>query len=84
MFAQILILMSILKFTIPSDSKIMEDIKNNQNAIKFIGNGSICQNIKETTYIRLIQFNNEDSVKKVIYKKNGVCWGLKSVEVVNF
>jgi len=78
--------MSILKFSIPSDDKIIEDFKttNNKSTIRFIGTGSVCQNIKETTYERLVQLNNEHTVKKVIYKKKGISWGFETVEVVNF
>ncbi|WP_144439124.1 hypothetical protein [Lutibacter profundi] len=75
--------MSILKFSIPSDSEILKDINNSSNSLKFIGLGSVCQNIKETIYIRMIKFNNEDFIKKVIYKKKGIIWDFKSVEDIN-
>ncbi len=77
-------IMSILNFYTPSDVKILKDIKNTSNSIKFIGSGSVCENIKETIYIRMIKFNNEDIIKKVIYKRKGITWGFKSVEVANF
>jgi len=76
--------MSILEFLTPSDSKILKDINNTESSIKFIGLGSVCQNIKETIFIRMIRFNNEDSIKKVVYKKNGFTWDFRSVEIINF
>lgn len=76
--------MSIINFTIPSDSKILEDIKNSNVEIKFIGSARVCQNTRETVFSRLVQFNNEKAVKKVIYKKKGISWGFESLEVVNF
>ena len=76
--------MSILNFLTPSDNKILKDINNTDNSIRFIGLGSVCQNIKETVFVRMIKFNNEDNVKKVIYTRNAFSWGFSSVEVVNF
>jgi len=76
--------MSIINFTIPSDSKILEDIELNNIEIKFIGLASVNQNIKETVFTRMLQFSNENVVKKAIYKKKGISWGFESLEVVNF
>lgn len=76
--------MSILDFLTPSDSKILKDINNTEKSLKFIGLGSVCQNISETVFVRMVKFNNEDSIKKVVYKKNAFSWGFSSVEVVNF
>lgn len=76
--------MSILNFTIPSDSKILEDIEKNNIAIKFIGLPSVNQNLKETVFTRMLQFSDEKVVKKAIYKKKGISWGFESLEVVNF
>jgi len=76
--------MSIINFTIPSDSKILEDIELNNIEIKFIGLASVNQNIKETVFTRMLQFSNENVVKKAIYKKKGVSWGFESLEIVNF
>ena len=56
--------MSIINFTIPSDSKILEDIELNNIEIKFIGLASVNQNIKETVFTRMLQFSNENVVKK--------------------
>ncbi|RXP64431.1 hypothetical protein EC396_00175 [Lutibacter sp. HS1-25] len=75
--------MSILKFTIPSDSKILNDIENSHIDVKFIGSASVVQNIGETIFTRTIQFSKENVVKKAIYKKKGASWGFDSlVEVV--
>jgi hypothetical protein len=76
--------MSIINFTIPSDSKILEDIELNNIEIKFIGLASVNQNIKETVFTRMLQFSNENVVKKAIYKKKGISWGFESLEIVNF
>lgn len=76
--------MSILNLLTPSDSKILKDINNTDNSIQFIGLGSVCQNIKETLFVRMIKFNNEEAVKKVVYKKNLFSWGFSNVEIVNF
>ena len=76
--------MSIINFTIPSDSKILEDIELNNIEIKFIGLASVNQNIKETVFTRMLQFSDENVVKKAIYKKKGISWGFESLEIVNF
>jgi hypothetical protein len=76
--------MSILNFLTPSDSKILKDINNSNNSLKFIGLGSVCQNISETLFVRLIKFNNEENIKKVVYKKDTFSWRFSSLEVVNF
>lgn len=76
--------MSILNFTIPSDSKILEDLKKNNTAIKFIGLASVNQNLRETVFTRMLQFSDEKVVKKAVYKKKGISWGFESLEVVNF
>jgi len=76
--------MSILNFLTPSDSKILKDINNTKSTIKFIGLGSVCENMKETIFIRIVKFDNEDSIKKVVYKKNTFTWAFSSIEVVNF
>lgn len=75
--------MSILDFITPSDSKILKDINNTESSIKFIGLGNVCQNIKETIFIRMVQFNDDDSIKKVVYKKNRFTWGFSSIEAMD-
>ena len=76
--------MSLLDYLTPSDSKILKDINNTENSLKFIGLGNVCKNISETTFVKMVKFNNEDNIKKVIYKKNIFSWDFCSVEVVNF
>jgi hypothetical protein len=76
--------MSIINFSIPSDAVILEDIKNAEVDFQFIGSACVRQNIRETVFTRLIKFENEKVVKKVIYKKKGVSWGFESLELVNF
>jgi hypothetical protein len=75
--------MSILKFSIPSDVKIQKDINKRSNEINFIGNGSFCQNLKETLYIRKLKFYKDSSVRKVIYKKEGASWRFRTMELIN-
>lgn len=74
--------MTIIKFTTPSDSEIINDIPKIEATINFIGNGSVYQSLKETTYERFIKIPDENLVKKVIYKKKGVIWGFQSIEDV--
>ena len=73
--------MTLINFTTPSDKEIIEaiDISTSDN-IKFIGRGSVYQNLKETIYIRLIELKKNNSIKKVIYKKQGMMWGFESIE----
>ena len=75
--------MSILKFTFPSDSTILNDIENSHIDVKFIGPASVVQNIRETKFTRTLQFSKDNVVKKAVYKKNGASWGFESLEVVN-
>ncbi len=74
--------MSILKFSIPADSKIVRDINLivNSNTFKFIGNGSVTQTINETVFTRKVQVNNDPDVKKVVYRKKGFNWGFVALE----
>jgi len=74
--------MSILKFSVPTDTKISNDI-NLPNKVNFVGNGSVFQNLKETIYIRKFKFHNEQNVRKVIYKKEGVSWMFNKLEFTN-
>jgi len=71
--------MSIIKFSVPTDSKISHDI-NISNKVNFIGNGSVLQNLKETVYIRKFKVHNEQYVRKIIYKKEGVSWMFNKFE----
>lgn len=73
--------MTIIKFTTPSDKDIVNAIDApEKSAIDFVGRGSIYQNLKETIYVRLIKFREEDLVKKVTYKKTGILWDFVSIE----
>lgn len=75
--------MSILKFSVPSDTKICNDIKQQQNDLNFVGNGSFYQNLKETIYIRKLKFRKDNMERKVIYKKDGTDWLFGNMELVN-
>lgn len=76
--------MSLIHFTIPSDVIILKDINNiiGERFIKFIGQGSVCQNIKETVYIRTFQ-DDQDIIRKIIYKKKGTKWAYENIEKVD-
>jgi len=75
--------MPIEKFDIPTDSKILEDLKSSGVEIEFVGPVSVSQNLKETVFTRMIKFNNDKVVKKAIYKKKGINWGFEALEVIN-
>lgn len=75
--------MTIVNFTTPSDDEIIDTINISTNdAVGFIGRGSVYQNLNGTTYVRLIELKNKNSVKKVTYKKSGMMWGFDSIEEV--
>ncbi|MDV7186515.1 hypothetical protein R3X25_04415 [Lutibacter sp. TH_r2] len=72
--------MTIVNFTTPSDEEIIDSIDiSKKDIIKFIGSGSVYQNLQETVYVRLIALK-KNSIKKVIYKKRGMIWGFESIE----
>jgi len=75
--------MSILKFSVPSDTKICNDINQQKNEFNFVGNASFYQNLKETLYIRKLKFHKENVERKVTYKKDGTDWCFKDLELVN-
>jgi hypothetical protein len=75
--------MSILKFSVPSDTKICNDIKHQKNDLNFVGNASFYQNLKETLYIRKLKFHKDNMERKVIYKKDGTDWLFGNIELVN-
>ncbi len=72
--------MSILKFSVPSDTKIQNDINQQKNEFNFVGNGSFFQNLKETLYIRRLKFHKDNTERKVIYKKEGIDWLFGNIE----
>ncbi|MCF6180618.1 hypothetical protein [Lutibacter sp.] len=72
--------MSILKFSVPSDAKIQNDINQQKNEFNFVGNGSFFQNLKETLYIRRLKFYKDNTERKVIYKKEGTDWIFGNIE----
>ena len=75
--------MSIIKFTFPSDTKILRDIDSTYSVVKFIGTPSVNQSLAESVFTRFIHFNNDNVTKKVTYKKRGVNWGLQALDDVN-
>ncbi len=72
--------MSILKFSVPSDTKIQDDINQQKKEFNFVGNGSFFQNLKETLYIRRLKFHKDNIERKVIYKKEGTDWLFGNME----
>lgn len=75
--------MSTIKFTFPSDTKILKDIDSNLSGVKFIGSPSVNQSLTESVFTRIIRFNDDNVTKKVTYKKSGYNWGFQTLEVVN-
>ncbi|MFD1292849.1 hypothetical protein ACFQ5N_03280 [Lutibacter holmesii] len=74
--------MSALKFTFPSDTKILQDIDSTSCVVKFIGTPSVNQSLDKQVFTRIIRFNNENVTKKVTYIKRGYNWGFQNLEVV--
>jgi hypothetical protein len=75
--------MSIIKFSIPSDTKICKDINQQKNDFNFVGNASFYQNLKETLYIRKLKFHKDNAERMVTYKKEGTDWLFGKIELVN-
>lgn len=74
--------MSIISFSKPSDSDVIQKIIEKDNIIGFVGKGKIHQNVTETLYIRIvkIKFNKKETLRKVIYAKKGITWLFKAIE----
>ena len=75
--------MSTIKFTFPSDTKILKDIDSTFGGVKFIGSPSVSQSLNESVFTRIIRFKEDNVTKKVTYKKSGYNWGFQTLEVVN-
>lgn len=74
--------MSLISFSKPSDSEILHKVSKKSKFIGFVGEGSVLQNLDETTYIRTvkIKLHKQEILKNVIYVKKGISWIFKSIE----
>ena len=77
--------MTIISFFIPTDKDILRDIKEDARTIKFIGEGSVHQNLEFTKFIRrfIYRFDKEKEKRQVVYLKKGLIWQLESIEFVD-
>ena len=76
--------MSIISFSKPSDTDIIQKIIEKDSIISFVGKGRILQNVTETLYIRIvkIRFEKEEVLQRVIYVKKGIAWLFKAIETL--
>ena len=74
--------MSIISFSKPSDTEILNRISQKNQVIGFVGEGSLHQNLDETTYVRTVKLklNKREILKNVVYVKKGISWMFKSME----
>lgn len=74
--------MSIISFSKPSDSEILQQVGENDQQVSFVGKGSVRQKVNETLYVRTvkIKINKREVFKNVIYVKKGISWLFKSIE----
>ena len=74
--------MSLISFSKPSDSEVLNRIPKKNQFISFIGEGSVLQNVDETRYVRtvLVKLKKVETVKNIIYVKKGISWIFESVE----
>ena len=74
--------MSLISFSKPSDTEILNRISQKNKVIEFVGEGSLHQNLNETTYVRTVklQLNKSEILKNVVYVKKGISWMFKSIE----
>ncbi len=74
--------MSLISFSKPSDTEILNRISQKNHVIEFVGEGSLHQNLDETTYVRTVrlQLNKREILKNVVYVKKGISWMFKSIE----
>ncbi len=74
--------MSLISFSKPSDTEILNRISQKNQVIGFVGEGSLHQNLDETTYVRTVklQLNKREILKNVVYVKKGISWMFKAIE----
>ena len=74
--------MSLISFSKPSDTEILNKISQKNQVIEFVGEGSLHQNLDETTYVRTVKLklNKREILKNVVYVKKGISWMFKSME----
>jgi len=74
--------MSLISFSKPSDTEILNRISQKNQVIGFVGEGSLHQNLDETTYVRTVklELNKREILKNVVYVKKGISWIFKAIE----
>ena len=74
--------MSLISFSKPSDAEIQDKVAKINNFIDFVGEGSLVQNLHETTYTRTVKIKSQrqEILKNVVYVKKGISWIFKSIE----
>lgn len=74
--------MSLIYFSKPSDSEVLNRIPKKNQFISFVGEGSVLQNVDETRYVRTVRvkLKKVETVKNIIYVKKGISWIFESVE----
>ena len=77
--------MSLISFSTPSDKEVLKKFeKKKKSNISFVGEGTVCQKVNETLYIRTIKVSREkvEVLKNVVYIKKGISWFFKGIENV--
>ena len=74
--------MSLISFSKPSDTEVVNKVSKKSQFIEFVGKGSVLQNLDETTYVRTvkIKLQKREILKNVIFVKKGISWIFKSIE----
>lgn len=74
--------MSLISFSKPSDTEVVNKVSKKNQFIEFVGKGSVLQNLDETTYVRTvkIKLQKREILKNVIFVKKGISWIFKSIE----
>ena len=76
--------MTIISFFIPTDKDVLRDIKEDARSIKFIGEGSVNQQLDITRFMRtfIFRFDANRDERQAIYIKNGLRWQFETIEMV--
>lgn len=74
--------MSIISFSKPSDSEVLQRVGEQDQHVSFVGKGSIRQKVNETLYIRTVKVkkSKREVLKNVVYVKKGISWLFKAIE----
>ncbi len=78
--------MSISDFTKPSDNEVLKKLVENDLVVSFVGNGNVHQKKNETLYYRTVKIKvkGEETLRNVVYVKNGVSWKFKCTEKADY